>query len=99
MNGMMSLRVCVAIVFNPNGLSGSCRSQLQSELPISTGGMGLRPMQSISHAAYFSSLASVMPDFVALNPNPNNNDDISMYESSLMHQQLKECYSELLTQY
>ena len=72
--------------------------RLQLQLPISTGGMGLRPMQSISHAAYFSSLASVMPDFVALNPNPNDNDDISMYESSLMHQQLKESQSELLTQ-
>lgn len=61
-------------------------------LPISSGGMGLRPFTRISHAAYFSSLAAVMPDFTALFPECHD------FTLTRMHQQLEECRQHLLQQ-
>lgn len=61
-------------------------------LPISAGGMGLRPCARISHAAYFSSLAAVMPDFTALFP------ECSDYSLTRIHQQLDACRQHLLQQ-
>ena len=61
-------------------------------LPISSGGMGLRPFTRISHAAYFSSLAAVMPDFTALFP------ECSDFTQTRMHQQLEDSRKHLLQQ-
>ena len=61
-------------------------------LPISSGGMGLRPFTRISHAAYFSSLAAVMPDFTALFP------ECSDFTQTHMHRQLETCRKHLLQQ-
>ena len=61
-------------------------------MPISSGGMGLRPFTRISHASYFSSLAAVMPDFTALFP------ECTDFSQTRMHQQLEECRRHLLQQ-
>ena len=61
-------------------------------LPISSGGMGLRPFARISHAAYFSSLAAVMPDFTALFP------ECSDFTFTRIHKQLQASRQQLLQQ-
>ena len=40
----------------------------QLTLPIKAGGLGLRPMERISHSAYFASLYEIMPDFIRAFP-------------------------------
>lgn len=46
----------------------------QITLPISRGGMGLRPVWSTSASAYFSSLASIMPEFASAFPTTDTTD-------------------------
>jgi len=66
--------------------------EAQISLPISMGGMGMRPTTRILHAAYFSSLAAVMPDFLRLFPNCTD------YEQTTIHHELITCRQELLRQ-
>jgi len=61
----------------------------QISLPISMGGMGMRPTTRILHAAYFSSLATIMPDFIRLFPNCID------YEQTNIHHELIACRLEL----
>jgi len=66
--------------------------EMQISLPISMGGMGMRPTSRILHAAYFSSLAAIMPDFLRLFPQCTN------YEQTTIHHELIECRQELFRQ-
>jgi hypothetical protein len=63
---------------------------MRISLPIGRGGMGMRPFSRFSHAAYFSSLATVLPDFCSSFP---NHPDVS---ASALHADLEECRSHLL---
>ena len=63
-------------------------------LPIRTGGMGLRPMQRISHAAYFASSAAILPDFTRAFPPTHCSD----YTATELHAHLQECRAEMLKQ-
>jgi len=66
--------------------------EMQISLPIAMGGMGMRPTSRILHAAYFSSLAAIMPDFLRLFPQCTN------YEQTTIHHELIECRKELFRQ-
>jgi hypothetical protein len=61
----------------------------QIQLPVSMGGMGLRPTSLVSHAAYFSSLAHILPDFLSAFP-PRDN-----YSDAQIHAELTYCREEL----
>lgn len=63
-------------------------------LPISAGGMGLRPMQRISHSAYFASSAAILPDFIQSFP-PSQCAD---YSATELHAHLQECREAMLKQ-
>ncbi|MDR3403430.1 MAG: reverse transcriptase domain-containing protein [Chthoniobacter sp.] len=58
-------------------------------LPISLGGLGLRPFTRVSHAAYFSSLAQALPDICAAIPKADQLD-------SAVHADLLQCRADLL---
>ena len=49
------------------GLSGSPAAEIreQIQLPLSMGGLGIRPVTSYSATAYFASLAATLPDYIA----------------------------------
>jgi hypothetical protein len=49
------------------GLSGSPAAEIQEQiqLPLSMGGLGMRPVTSYSATAYFASLAATLPDYIA----------------------------------
>ena len=57
-------------------------------LPLKLGGMGLRAAESISPSAYFSSAASILPDFLRAFPAIA---DRSGYSETELHQQLEAC--------
>ena len=59
-------------------------------LPLRMGGMGMRPVARISHAAYFSSLATVMPDFLSAFPN------CADVAHTSIHAELAECRAQLI---
>src|SRR5680860_482639 len=61
------------------------RSQIS--LPLSAGGMGLRPVERVSPSAYFASAAAVMPDFIRAFP-PERCAD---YTRTQLHDELEEC--------
>ena len=61
-------------------------------LPLSLGGLGLRPFTRISHAAYFASLAVTTPLLCAAFPG-------SHMPSTGVHQELLTCRQHILTQW
>ena len=63
--------------------------ELQISLPIADGGMGMRPTTRITHAAYFSSATSVLPDFLRLFPNCIDT------ENTAINHEIVECRMEL----
>ena len=76
----------------PNLPSAHIHTQLT--LPIKVGGLGLRPMERISHAAYFASLVEVLPAFIEAFP-PTRCAD---YTRTKVHLELTECRKFMLTQ-
>ena len=63
----------------------------QISLPIKAGGMGLRPLQRVSHAAYFASAAAIMPEFIKAFP-PTRCAD---YTTTNLHSELSACLTHL----
>jgi len=72
------------------------RDQLHSliTLPLAAGGMGIRPMQRVSHSAYFASCASILPDFISAFP-PSRCAD---YSATELHAHLQQCRTTMLQQ-
>lgn len=66
----------------------------QATLPVKAGGFGLRPVERISPAAYFSSLASILPDFVRAFPPTVCSD----YTLTGVHKELKEIRAMMVAQ-
>jgi hypothetical protein len=56
-------------------------------LPLKMGGMGLRPAERISASAYFSSAASILPDFLRAFPSQSG----GRYCETELHEQLQAC--------
>ena len=63
----------------------------QITLPLKAGGIGLRPVKRVSHAAYFASCASIMPDFIAAFPSSHCAD----YTATELHAELEHCRAHL----
>jgi len=59
--------------------------ELRISMPIGRGGMGMRPFTRIAHAAYFSSLATILPDFCTSFPNC---PDVA---ATALHNDMEEC--------
>ena len=68
--------------------------QKQITLPIKAGGMGLRPMQRVSHAAYFASAVSILPDFLRAFPSSVLPDP----QATRLHAELESCLTHLQRQ-
>jgi hypothetical protein len=67
--------------------------ETQISLPIKAGGFGLRPMTRISHAAYFASLTTILPDFIQSFPS-SRIPDID-YSQTNVHHELSYCRDHL----
>ena len=63
-------------------------------LPISMGGLGIRPVTRIRHAAYFSSLLQMLNEFISIHPHLNTNQ----IHSTQVYQELNQCRNTLLQQ-
>ena len=59
-------------------------------LPINMGGLGMRPFSRISHAAYFSSLVTILPDFHVAFPS------CADLTATAVHAELSECRAAIL---
>jgi hypothetical protein len=59
-------------------------------LPINMGGLGMRPFTRTSHAAYFSSLATILPDFHVAFPS------CADLTATVVHSELSECRAAIL---
>ena len=62
-------------------------------LPISAGGLGMRPVHLVRHAAYFASLLQMLPDFLRLYPELQTESSSS--EAAQPGSRLTELYAEL----
>jgi len=87
------------------------REQLlqRMSLPISAGGLGLRPIHRTRHAAYFSALLSFLADFLRLYPHLQADHKAGpaslaaenaghAYQSTELHAELQACRAVLLAQ-
>ena len=74
----------------PDTSAEQLREQIQ--LSLKAGGMGLRPAQRVSHAAYFASAAAVLADFIKAFPA----GECSEYAHTQLNRELEECRAQLL---
>lgn len=89
-------------------LAACTREQLlmRMSLPISAGGLGIRPIHRVRHAAYYSSLLQILPDFLRLFPTLSVNEESvtvfggipSAVTQSDIFIELSHCRSNLLEQ-
>jgi len=62
-------------------------------LPISLGGLGVRSVELIRHAAYFSSLMQTLPEFLTLYADCH---DANTFKQTLIAKELKQCRDALI---
>ena len=62
-------------------------------LPLSLGGLGLRSVESIRHAAYFASLQQILPYFPQLHPELRV---ASAFQQTALYRELQFCQAELI---
>ena len=76
----------------------SCVSRAQLleriALPLSLGGLGLRPVHRIRHAAYYAALLQIVPTFVQLRPELR--DDAAAWQQTQLYAELSQCREALL---
>jgi hypothetical protein len=86
-------------------MSTVSQSQLLTRisLPITDGGLGMRPIHRIRHAAYFASLLQILPDFLRLYPElavqPGGEgplDGVHPHHATELYSELSRCRAELL---
>ena len=63
-------------------------------LPISMGGLGIRPVTRTRHAAYYSSIMQMLNEFINIHPHLN----IDQIHSTQVYRELNECRTTLLEQ-
>jgi len=84
-------RACFLQIMQLDAAELSSEVESQLTLPLSAGGMGLRPVERFSHSAYFASLATVMPDFVRSFPSARLSD-------TAVHEQLIDTWQHMRRQ-
>ena len=75
-------------------MSQASREQLLERiaLPLSLGGLGVRPVMRTRHAAYFSSLMQILPEFARLHPELR---DAACFRRTQLYQEMQQCREAL----
>jgi len=66
---------------------------LRMSMPLSLGGLGLRPVVRICHAAYYSALMQILPEFARLHPELR---DTAAWQRTQLYAELVQCRNALM---
>jgi hypothetical protein len=61
--------------------------------PLSLGGLGVRPVERIRHAAYFASLMQILPYFARIHPELR---DANLFHGTELYREVHECQQRLI---